>query len=77
MSEVIDRQIAECESKLTLLLREVKDTLQDEVSAAAPGVKATLADAATNVKEQIKESAGRVAKQAKQEVRKTSPGTAE
>lgn len=57
--------------------REVKDTLQDEMSAAAPGVKATLADAAANVKEQIKESAGRVAKQAKQEVRKTSPGTAE
>lgn len=56
--------------------REVKDTLQEEVSAATPGLKSTLADAASNVKDQIKESAGRVADQAKQEVRKPSPGSA-
>ena len=56
--------------------REVKDTLRQEVSAAAPGVKATLHDAAATVKDQIKESAGRVAEEAKQEVRKQSKGEA-
>ena len=57
--------------------REVRDTLQEEVSAAAPGVKATLKDAAATVKDQIKESAGRVADEAKQEVGKQSKGRAE
>jgi ElaB/YqjD/DUF883 family membrane-anchored ribosome-binding protein/gas vesicle protein len=56
--------------------REVKDTLQEEVSAATPGVKSTLQDAAATVKDQIKESAGRVAEEAKQEVRKQSKGGA-
>jgi ElaB/YqjD/DUF883 family membrane-anchored ribosome-binding protein/gas vesicle protein len=56
--------------------REVKDTLQEEVSAATPGVKSTLQDAAATVKDQIKESAGRVAEEAKQEVRKPRKGGA-
>jgi ElaB/YqjD/DUF883 family membrane-anchored ribosome-binding protein len=56
--------------------REVKDTLQEEVSAAAPGMKATLKDAAANVTDQIKESAGRVADEAKQEIGKQSKGGA-
>lgn len=56
--------------------REIKDTLQHEVAAAAPGVKATVADAAATVKDQIKESAGRVAEEAKQEVRNPSKGNA-
>ena len=54
--------------------REVKDTLQEQVSAAAPGLKSTLEDAAATVKDQIKESAGRVADEAKQEIRKRSKG---
>jgi ElaB/YqjD/DUF883 family membrane-anchored ribosome-binding protein/gas vesicle protein len=57
--------------------REVKDTLQEEVSAATPGVKSTLQDAAATVKDQIKESAGRVAEEAKQEIRKPRKGGVE
>lgn len=56
--------------------REVKDTLQEEVSAAAPGVTSTLQDAAATVKDQIKESAGRVAEEARQEVRNQAKGGA-
>jgi ElaB/YqjD/DUF883 family membrane-anchored ribosome-binding protein len=38
--------------------RDVKETLQEELSASAPAVKAALKDAAATVKDQIKESAG-------------------